>query len=105
MKFVLLPTFEKSIAKAKISEADVDRLIATLSKNPDDGDAIQGLPGARKSRFAIGKSGKSGGGRAIYVFVRVRDTILLILAFSKRDQTDLSPSQRKLIAEALAKLK
>jgi hypothetical protein len=48
--------------------------------------------------------GKSGGGRAIYVLVVQADTAYLLLAYSKKDQDDLSTKQRKLLAALVKEL-
>ena len=73
--------------------------------DPEAGAVIKGLKGVRKIRFALGAKGKRGGGRAIYLVVRVRDAIYLLLAYAKNDQEDLSNAQRKAIAELLETLK
>ena len=48
--------------------------------------------------------GKSGGGRAIYVLVVQADTAYLLLAYSKKDQEDLSTEQRKVLAALVKEL-
>jgi hypothetical protein len=48
--------------------------------------------------------GKSGGGRAIYVLVVKADTAYLLLAYSKKDQEDLSAAQRKILADVVKEL-
>jgi hypothetical protein len=48
--------------------------------------------------------GKSGGGRAIYVLVVRADTAYLLLAYSKKDQEDLSTEQRKVLAALVKEL-
>jgi hypothetical protein len=48
--------------------------------------------------------GKSGGGRAIYVLVVQADTAYLLLAYSKKDQEDLSAEQRKVLAALVREL-
>lgn len=72
--------------------------------NPEAGAVIKGLKGVRKIRFAFGGKGKSGGGRAIYLVVRVRDAAYLLLAYAKNTQADLSNAQRKAILDLLETL-
>jgi hypothetical protein len=72
--------------------------------NPAVGDVIQGLRGARKARFSMAGRGKSGGGRAIYVLVVKADTAYLLLAYSKKEQEDLSAVQRKILMEVVKEL-
>lgn len=60
--------------------------------------------GARKARFSMAGRGESGGGRAIYVLVVRADTAYLLLAYSKKDQEDLSAAQRKVLAAIVKEL-
>jgi hypothetical protein len=48
--------------------------------------------------------GKRGGGRAIYFLIELEDTAILIMAFAKNGQADLSPRQRKAILSLLKEL-
>ena len=73
-----------------------------IAANPEAGDVIPGLGGARKIRFAM--RGKRGGGRAIYVAVVLRDTAYLLLAYAKGDPVDLSNDQRDAIRELVKEL-
>ena len=72
-------------------------LEAAIAAAPDAGDVIKGLGGARKIRFAMGGKGKSGGDRAIYVVIRIHDTVYLLLAYAKSAQVEISNAQRKAI--------
>ncbi|HEY5338681.1 MAG TPA: type II toxin-antitoxin system RelE/ParE family toxin [Rhizomicrobium sp.] len=105
MKIVRTSVFEKSLKRLGASKTDLAKLEDAIAKNPQAGDVIQGLNGARKIRFAMGGKGKSGGGRAIYIAVITADTAYLLLAYRKNDQTDLSPDQRKAIAAVIEELK
>lgn len=75
-----------------------------IIRNPEAGDVIQGLAGARKIRFAMGGKGKRGGGRAIYIVVWRDGVAYLLLAYSKAVQEELSNSQRALIAAAIKEM-
>lgn len=105
MKIVRTSFFERSLRKLGASAADLERLEAEIAANPIAGDVIQGLRGARKARFSMAGRGKSGGGRAIYVLVVRADTAYLLLAYSKKDQADLSAAQRKSLAEIVKALR
>lgn len=89
--------FERSVRALGATEEELQALEAAISANPDVGDVIRGLKGARKVRFAMAGKGKSGGGRAIYVVVRVRDVAYLLLAYAKSAQAEISNDQRKAI--------
>jgi hypothetical protein len=104
MKIVRTSLFERSLKKLGASVTDLGRLEAEIAANPTIGDVIQGLSGARKARFSMARRGKSGGGRAIYVLVVQADTAYLLLAYSKRDQDDVSTAQRKVLAAIVKEL-
>ena len=88
--------------KLGASAADLKRLETEIAFNPTA--VIQGLSGARKARFSMAGRGKSGGGRAIYALVVRADTAYLLLAYSKKDQEDLSTEQRKVLAALVKEL-
>jgi hypothetical protein len=104
MKIVRTSLFERSLKKLGASAADLERLEAEIAANLTVGEVIQGLSGARKVRFSMAGRGKSGGGRAIYVLVVQADTAYLLLAYSKKDQEDLSTDQRKALAALVKEL-
>jgi hypothetical protein len=58
--------------------------------------------GLRKIRFALGNKGKRGGGRAVYFLMVSDDVAVMIFAYAKSAQEDLTAEQRK---AALALLK
>jgi len=74
--------------------AEIDALEAAIVANPNAGDVIPGLGGIRKIRFAMGGKGKRGGGRAIYFLLMADETILMLTAYSKAEQEDLSAAQK-----------
>jgi hypothetical protein len=78
------------------------RLEAEIAVNPQAGDVIPGLMGLRKIRFALGNKGKRGGGRAVYFLMVSDDVAVMIFAYAKSAQEDLTTEQRK---AALALLK
>ena len=104
MEIVRTSLFERSLKKLGASAADLERLETEIAFNPTVGDAIRGLSGARTARFSMAGRGKSGGGRAIYVLVVQADTAYLLLAYSKKDQEDLSTGQRKVLAALVREL-
>ncbi len=105
MKIVRTNFFEKSLKKLGASKADLAKLENEIAANPEAGDVIPGLRGARKIRFGLGGKGKRGGGRAIYVAVITADTAYLLLAYRKSDQADLFEAQRKFIEALIVELK
>jgi len=55
-------------------------------------------------RFGFGGRGKRGGGRAVYVAMLADDLVVMLLAYAKSDQTDLTPEQRRMLLAALEDL-
>ena len=104
MKVLRARTFEKAVRKLGASEAELAALEDAIAADPNVGDVIPGLHGARKVRFAMAGRGKRGGGRAVYVAVWVADAAYLVFAYSKADQEDLSAAQRRMIGEMLKEL-
>jgi hypothetical protein len=106
VKIVRTRGFDKDLRRIGATARDLDGLIADLAANPLAGDVVVGLRGVRKVRFTLPSRniGKRGGGRAIYLMVRTDDLIILIMAFAKTEQTDLSQRQRKLVLAFLEEI-
>lgn len=81
--------------------ADMQR---ELRANPEKGDIIRGIGGARKVRAKTGSKGKSGGVRVIYYFQR-EETIWMLTAYSKKEKSDLSEKEKKVLAHIIEKIK
>jgi len=105
MDIVRVELFNKCLKKLGATDADLAKLEAEIASNPDAGDMIQGLAGARKIRFAMKGRGKRGGGRAVYVAVVVRETVYLLFAYSKSEKSDLTPEDRKVLKPLVELLK
>ena len=65
----------------------------TLSQRPDMGDLIPGSGGLHKVRWRISSKGKRGGMRVIYYWLTQDAQILMLYAYTKSRQKDLSKSQ------------
>lgn len=102
MEFVRFASFEKS-ASALFSEADVLELELQLLLDPEAGDVIPGAKGLRKLRRPVRGRGKSGGARVVYYLVTSDQKILLLYAYAKNVQGDLTPSQTKLLIQVVQK--
>ena len=78
-----------------------------LLRNPFLGDVIQGTHGARKGRLRNPKSnkGKSSGFRFIYLYLEKSARIYLLMLFSKKEKSDLSPEQKKQLGEIVLAIK
>lgn len=103
--FILTPTFERTWAMLGLGDRELQALEEVLLNDPDAGDVIQHLAGARKVRIPLEGRGKSGGGRVIYVDVVLREEIYLLLAYPKNVQTDLTSEQRKTLKALVEQIK
>jgi len=86
--------FQRSAARAGMTEDDIARLIDFLAANPEAGDEIKGTGGCRKVRVAGRGKGKSGGYRVITFFSGSAIPVFLLYAYSKADRSDLDGAQR-----------
>ena len=102
MKIVRTGLYLRQMKRLGASSTDLGRLEAEIAVNPQAGDVIPGLMGLRKIRFALGNKGKRGGGRAVYFLMVSDDVAVMIFAYAKSAQEDLTTEQRK---AALALLK
>lgn len=102
MQIVRTGLYLRHMKRLGASSTDMGRLEAEIALNPQAGDVIPGLMGLRKIRFALGNKGKRGGGRAVYFLMVSDDVAVMIFAYAKSAQEDLTTEQRK---AALALLK
>jgi hypothetical protein len=102
MQIVRTGLYLRQMKRLGASSTDMGRLEAEIAVNPQAGDVIPGLMGLRKIRFSLGNKGKKGGGRAIYFLMVSDDVAVMIFAYAKSAQEDLTTEQRK---AALALLK
>lgn len=80
-----------------LSDDDLKALQWALMARPDRGNLIRGSGGLRKIRWARSGRGKRGGLRIIYYWHVPGSTILLLLAYRKSEQDDLTPAQLKIL--------
>ncbi len=73
------------------------KLQVVLANRPDVGALIRGSGGLRKVRWALPGKGKSGGVRIIYYWAVKQDHLLLLFAYPKSVQGDLSPAQLRVL--------
>ncbi len=88
------PAFQKSAARAGMTEREITQLIDYLAATPDAGDEIKGTGGCRKVRVAGRGKGKSGGYRVITFFSGPLVPVFLLYAYSKADQAELDGDER-----------
>jgi mRNA-degrading endonuclease RelE of RelBE toxin-antitoxin system len=83
----------------QLLDAESYRLLQLrLVADPEAGALIPGTGGLRKIRWQGSGKGKRGGIRAIYYWAGQVDVILMLLAYPKSEQGDLTPAQKKILA-------
>lgn len=84
-------------ARELLPDDELNAMQWMLMASPECGDLIRGSGGLRKLRWAGSGRGKRGGLRIIYYWHASDSIILLLLAYPKNEQENLSPSQLKLL--------
>ncbi len=102
MKIVRTGRYTKDLKRLGATEAESAALEALIAGNPLAGVVIPGLGGVRKLRFGYGGRGKRGGGRAIYFLMLADDVAVMLFAYGKSTQEDLTQEQKRV---ALATVK
>lgn len=105
MEIVRTRRFIKDMKRLGANEADIERLEQIVANAPLSGSVIPGLGGLRKLRFQFGNRGKRGGGRAIYFLMIEDDRAVLLFAYAKSVQDDLSPNQKKAVLLMMQEIK
>lgn len=104
MQIVRTTTYLKDLKRMGLSASDQAALERAVASNPQAGDVIKGLNGVRKIRFGMAGRGKRGGGRAIYFLMIAEDAAIMLRAYAKNEQADLSAADRKAINAVLKEL-
>lgn len=87
---------------------DMDEQIAFknfIGANPLAGDIIPGTGGLRKVRWQASGHGKRGGARVIYYVYDEDNPLYLLFAYPKNVQTNLSESEKKILASIVNEIK
>ena len=95
MRIVRTKRYVRDLKRLGVTEAEVSALEQSIAFDPTAGAVIPGLGGVRKIRFGLSGRGKRGGGRAIYFLMMKDDTAVMLFAFAKNEQEDLTSDQRK----------
>ena len=94
MRFVETPVFTVQVVKL-LGDEEYRALQTSLILRPEQGALIRGSGGLRKMRWGAAGRGKRGGVRAIYYWWRPDETFLMLFAYAKNVQEDLTPAQVK----------
>lgn len=103
--FVETAIFRKLLDQEQNKTLEFD-LKNEILQDPDKGDIISGAGGIRKIRVPdrMGKRGKSGSYRVLYLDLPDSEVTYLLLLYEKADQENISQEQKKTIkaiAEAI----
>ena len=96
-EFVESSVFSRQIAA--LPRAVLTNIQSDLVQDPQRGDIVKGTHGVRKARVGDPASsrGKSGSYRYLYLYLEHAGRVHLLYLFSKGEQSDLSPSQKRVI--------
>lgn len=98
MHFIESSIFTKQV-KAFLSDDQYRLLQLMLASNPTSGAVIVNSGGIRKVRWSSAHHGKRSGYRVMYHYAEQLNEIRMLFLFSKRECSDLSPSQLKVIRQ------
>lgn len=94
MVIIETPIFTRRIQTA-LDDDEYRLLQAHLVQKPDAGKIIPGSGGLRKIRWSGSGRGKRGGIRVIYYWFVSPEVILMLFAYPKNEQDDLTQEQLK----------
>jgi hypothetical protein len=99
---VILETsiFTKTI-NALMQDDEYQSLQNHLLQFPNTGDLIQGSGGIRKIRWRIEGRGKRGGIRVIYYWANKYDQLLMLYAYPKNEQENLTKDQLSILKKVV----
>ena len=88
---------DRLIATRKVLLEDYEELEKRLTRNPEDGDVVQGTGGLRKTRMKAPSGGKSGGFRVCYYDISIKERLYLLFIYGKNVQENLSAEEKKFL--------
>jgi mRNA-degrading endonuclease RelE of RelBE toxin-antitoxin system len=98
MVFIETSIFTRQI-RDLISDDQLRIMQEWIATSPAAGNLMKGSRGCRKLRWKTAATGKRGGIRVIYYWMKEYDRVLLLLAYAKSSTDDLSQAQIKILGE------
>lgn len=83
------------VVQTLLTDEEYRELQQLLVSKPQSGKLIRGSGGLRKLRWSRSGQGKRGGLRVVYYWQVSRNLILMLYAYPKSRQEDLTPAQLK----------
>lgn len=102
MVIIETPIFTKRIQEL-ISDDEYRLLQSHLVNRPEAGKIIPGSGGLRKLRWSAGGHGKRGGSRSIYYWFVAQNILLLLYAYPKSEQDNLTLGQLRQLKKIVEK--
>jgi mRNA-degrading endonuclease RelE of RelBE toxin-antitoxin system len=107
---VRLPEYNRQLDRLSKREPDLHALVVGELRILLDSKTIKPIPGLggwAKARIPAPtmKIGKSGAFRAIFLFLHLRGKVYLATVYFKREKTDLTPIEKKALAQMAAEFK
>lgn len=93
--FIYLPIFDRTAAHLRMGDGDLMAVEDELIADPRRVEVIPNTGGACKLRVALQGRGKSGGARAIYLYVAMKGRIYFIAVYAKNMRENLSEAEKK----------
>ena len=103
--FIEVPTFTKKWEALGLTDDNLAELQKILLQNPKAGPVIKGTGGLRKIRIPMEHSGKSGGGRVLYVDIECKEIIYFINVYTKNEKDELTEDEKKAFKTIITSLK
>jgi len=100
MRFVETLVFTEDISEL-LSDEEYGRLQVALLLRPEQGAVMPGSGGLRKVRWRGAGHGKRGGIRVVYYWAPAEDLCLMLYAYAKSVQGDLTPAQIKVLRQVV----
>jgi mRNA-degrading endonuclease RelE of RelBE toxin-antitoxin system len=96
---IIETTFFTRQIRRLLSDEEYRRLQVDLVNHPEKGEIIQSSHGLRKTRWSAQGRGKRGGIRVIYYWVVKQEKILMLTAYAKNEQENLTPEQVRILRQ------
>ena len=103
--FIEVPIFSKRWKEIGLDDVDLKALQIMLLKDPESGPIMEGTGGIRKVRFPLENRGKSGSVRVCYTDFAEYELTYLITAFEKKDQENLTDSEKSVLKKLVKSLR